>query len=319
VKTPAGGLALLLPLLLLLSVPASAGTITGTVINGTVERPVGGAKAILFVSGSGMVTAQATTDDQGRFKFEDVAPGEYAIGATHLEVPYVQREIWITEEAPQATAELRVYQTTTSAEAVSVRADHLLLHPSEDAVHVTEFVIFHNAGDRSYLGEASPASPTGFGLRLPLPKRYSELGAARGLQERIFARSENEFRLALPLPPGPTQISFTYRVPRGVSGVRLDRRFPLAVQGVNVAVPADGRWEIRSEALGKASQVDLGERTFLVAAGGPFPQGRMIETRVSTGLLGTEIPAGRAAFALVGVLIAGLGLAWILRQGRAGA
>jgi hypothetical protein len=310
-----GTLALLLSLLLLLPVPARAGSVAGTVTDRTADEPVAGAQVVLFVSGSGSVTGQATSDDQGRFRFKDVGPGEYAIGVTHLEVPYVQRQIRITEASPDATADLQVYQTTTSDEAVSIRADHLLLQPSEDAVQVTEFVVFYNDGDRSYLGDASPASPTGHGLTLPLPEGYSELGASPGLQERIFSRSEAAFRLALPLAPGPTQISFTYRVPHGPLGARLDRRFTLAVQGVNVAVPEEGSWEVHSEDLGRTSTADLGERNFIVAAGGPFPEGHEIVARVSAGgTLGSGLPTGRAASALGGVLVAALGLAWILRQ-----
>ncbi len=314
-RASAGTLALLLSLLLLLPVPARAGSVAGSVIDRTADEPVAGAQVVLFVSGSGSLIAEATSDEQGRFRFEDVGPGEYAIGVTHLEVPYVERQIRVTEASPDATADLHVYQTTTSDEEVSIRADHLLLRSSEDAVEVTEFVVFYNAGDRSYLGEASPASPTGHGLTLPLPEGYSELGASPGLQERIFSRSGSSFRLALPLPPGPTQISFAYRVPYGPFGARLDRRFTMAVQSVNVAVPNEGSWEVHSEDLGRTSIADLGERSFIVAAGGPFPEGREIEARVTAGgTLGGGLPTGRAASALGGVLLAALGLAWILMQ-----
>jgi hypothetical protein len=217
---------------------------------------------------------------------------------------------------PDVTADLEIFETTTDPSAVSIEGNHILVEPEGEGARALEIVVYGNAGRRTYLGEATPASPTGHRLVVPLPEGYTALDAPPGMREQIANRTETGFDLALPLPPGRTQVAFTYRIPGGLLGVNLDRRFPLSVKSTSVLVPADRGWRVRSGDLTRSRLVTLEGRKFQVATGGPFPPGSVVSARVAGGLLGTGVPAARLAWGAGGLAIAGLSFAWILRLGR---
>ncbi len=307
---------LLVFLLALATGPARAGEIAGTVIDGTKGHPAPGVEVLLIDPATPEPLGRAATDAKGRFAFPDVAPGEYVLGASHLGVPYVRRDVRVEAGHPAVTADLEVFQTTTDASAVSIESNHILVEPEGEGARVLEIVVYGNAGRRTYLGEPTPASPTGHRLVVPLPEGYTALDAPPGIREQIANRTETGFDLALPMPPGQTQVAFTYRVPGGLLGANLDRRFPLSVKSASVLVPADRGWRVRSSDLARARLVTLEGRKFQVATGGPFPPGSVVSARAAAGMLGTGVQPVRFAWGAGGVAIAGFSLAWILRLGR---
>ncbi len=308
----------LLPLLFaLVSTPALAGAISGTVLDRTSDRPAPEVGVLLFHPGNPEPIDRAVSDAKGRFAFREVAPGDYLLGATHLGVPYLRSGVRVGAGASESTADLYVYQSTTDASVVSVEEDHLILQPEGDGARAIEIVVYNNAGNRTYLGETTPASPTGHRLVVPLPEGYTDLDGPEGIGDRIASHTETGVDLVLPLEPGKTQIAFTYRLPGGSFGMNLARRFPYPVKSASVLLPVSGGWRVRSRDLGRMRQVKLQEKPYQVASGGPFPRGKVVSARAYAGLLGTGLAPERAAWAAGGVVIAGLSLAWILRQGRA--
>ncbi len=308
----------LLPLLLaLIATPALAGAISGTVFDRTAKGPAPKVEVLLFRPEAPEPIDRAVSDAKGKFVFRNVAPGGYVLGASHFGVPYVRRDVRLAANSPAVTANLDVYQATTDASTVSIDGDHLLLQPEGKGVRAIEIVIYSNAGNRTYLGETTPASPTGNRLVVSLPEGYTDLDGPEGFRDRIASRTETGFDLALPLPPGQTQVAFTYGLPGGILGVNLARRFPFPVKSVSVLLPASGGWRVRSGDLERTRKSTLQGKAYQVAAGGPFAPGRVVSARASTGLLGTGVSFQRAAWGAGGVVIAGLSFAWILRQGRA--
>jgi len=299
-------------LLALISTPALAGAISGTVVDRTANRPAPKVKVLLFRPESPEPIDRVVSDEKGRFSFPEVAPGDYVLGATHLGVPYVRRGVRVAAGASESTVDLYVYQSTTDASVVSVEEDHLILQPEGDGGRVIEIVVYNNAGNRTYLGETTPASPTGNRLVVPLPEGYTELDGPEGISDRIASHTETGVDLVLPLQPGKTQIALT----GGSFGMNLARRFPFPVKSASVLLPVGGGWRVRSRDMGRMRQVKLQEKQYQVASGGPFPRGKVVSARAYAGLLGTGLSPRRAAWAAGGVVIAGLSLAWILRRAR---
>lgn len=310
---------LLILLLALVPSPALAGAISGTVIDRTANRPAPGVEVLLILPEKPEPEGRAISDVKGHFNFPDVAPGEYVLGASHLGVPYLRRDVRVEAGRHGLTADLEVFQTTTDASNLSIGGDHILVEPEGDGARALEIVVYENAGDRTYLGETTPASPTGHRLVVPLPEGYTELDAPPGIREQIANRTETGFDLALPLLPGQTQMAFTYRVPGGLLGVNLDRRFRLPVKSASVLVPKDHGWRVRSDDLSRMRTVALEGRNFMVATGGPFPPGKIVAARAAAGMLGTSVSPARLAWGAGGLAIAGLSLAWILLLARPGA
>ncbi|MDP3938223.1 MAG: hypothetical protein Q8R92_08795 [Deltaproteobacteria bacterium] len=296
--------------------PARAGEIAGRIVNGTTQEAVVGVKVILLQGGSDTPTAETKSGREGRFRFEDVALGEYTLGAFYRDVPYAQRGIRVTDEAPRATLDLSVYETTTSDDDVSIRSNHLILQGSSEAINATEIVILENTGSRTFLGKLQPSSPTGHGFFLTLPPGYRELNTPDWLTRRIFNPAENGFHLAFPVPPGTTQFMLGYNLPRTIWGTPLDRRLSFPTGSFSVAVPLDQGLEVSAKALPEQRTVNIDGRKFLVMAGGPFAKEAPLEARIAGGLQAIGFSARQMGWIAGGLLTTGLGLGWVISRGR---
>jgi hypothetical protein len=302
--------------LALLPARALAGAISGTVVDRTIGRPVGGIEVYLLLPDSKKDPVQTKADAGGRYHFENLPPGEYGVAASHLDVPYVHRGIKLPDTG-DVIVNLDVYETTTSPALVTIDADHMLVQREGNLAAITEIVIYTNKGNRTYLGERSPVSPTGYRLAVPVPEGYTALDAPEGIEDRIVNRREGGFDLALPLVPGQTQIVFAYHLPAGFFGVVLDKRFPLPARSMNIVLPVGASWRVRSRDLAPPRVTRAEGHEVLVASGGPFPRGKAFSARVAGGFLGTNIETSRLAWALGGLLIVLLSLIWILRHAGA--
>src|SRR5580700_859057 len=110
----------LLAAILSLALAAAAQTLTGTVTNGTTNKPAAGDEVLLIDFSSGMnVAATTKADSAGKFSFKLTgAPGPHLIRAVHQGVTYHQM-------APPGvnSVEVNVYDVATKVSGLNVTAD----------------------------------------------------------------------------------------------------------------------------------------------------------------------------------------------------
>lgn len=104
--------------------PQPAGArVSGTVVDGSLS-PLPG--AVITLSRQGTLVARTTSDAEGRFRFEGVAPGEYEVKATHAKAPTLVRTIRIAAGATAVQLPLVMAPPTevtqAAKDAVSVAA-----------------------------------------------------------------------------------------------------------------------------------------------------------------------------------------------------
>src|SRR5208282_4509750 len=100
---------------------SAAQTLTGTVTNGTTNKPAAGDEVILINLANGMDVGGTTkADSAGKFSFKITVPGPHLIRAVHQGVNYHQM-------APPGvnTADVSVYDVATKVADLSVTADVL--------------------------------------------------------------------------------------------------------------------------------------------------------------------------------------------------
>lgn len=296
--------------------PVVAGEITGRVIEGASDRAVGGVEVLLLRRGTQEEAGSTVSDAEGRFRFADAAPGPYLVIANYLDVPYVRTDISLSDESSRATADLQVFLTTTSDEDVIIRADHLILQTPPEGLRVTEVIIFENTGERTYLGAVSPASPSGYGMFIPLPEGYTDLSAPSWLESRFFNPTESGFHMTMPIAPGSVQVTISYGLPEGLLGTVLDRDYPFAVKAVNVAVPRSAGLRVRSADLLEGQRVSIEGSSFVVSAGGPIAKGAKLRARALSGVMARGVSGGQITWGLCGLFTTALGFLWVLRRGR---
>src|SRR5450755_4892918 len=109
----------ILLILSLVSLTAAAQTLTGTVTNGTTNKPAAGDEVILINLANGMDVGGTTkADSSGKFSFKVTVPGPHLIRAVHQGVNYHQM-------APPGTntADVQVYDVAPKVSDISVTAD----------------------------------------------------------------------------------------------------------------------------------------------------------------------------------------------------
>src|SRR5262245_21077357 len=142
---------LCLMLSLFLSAGAFAAQITGTVTNGTTNKPSSGDEVVLLSLANGMTEVGKTrTDNRGRYTLN--VPDE---GAPHLVRVARQSVHYFTQAAPGATtADVTVYDAATQLEGVAAEARVMHLQANAGSLDAREMYMLKNQSQppRSQIG-----------------------------------------------------------------------------------------------------------------------------------------------------------------------
>jgi hypothetical protein len=190
---------------------ASAATLTGTVTNGTTNKPAAGDEVILIKLASGMEEAGHTkAGAQGKFSFNlDETNGPHLIRAIHQGVTYHQM-------APPGTnsVSVQVYDVGKKVDGVKAVADLMYLQSSKGQLGVTRIFAVDNSSSppRTQMNDAS------FEFYAPENADIDDAQAqtAGGQPVRMSPTPQTEkgrYAFNFPLRPGKTEFQVTYHLP----------------------------------------------------------------------------------------------------------
>ncbi|MFY9645956.1 MAG: carboxypeptidase regulatory-like domain-containing protein, partial [Terriglobales bacterium] len=204
------GLLAVLFSLALASAGAQNSTLTGTVTNGTTNKPAAGDEVILINLANGMDVAGSTkTDSAGKFSFKVSVPGPHLIRAVHQGVNYHQM-------APPGTntADVSVYDVATKVSDLSVTADVMRFQADGGTMQGVRLFVVSNT--------SSPAKTQmndhNFEFYLPAGAKVEQVQARSPNGQPIPAEAvpqsdKNRYALAFPLRPGETQFQVEFTLP----------------------------------------------------------------------------------------------------------
>ncbi|MBZ5507509.1 MAG: hypothetical protein LAO78_18775 [Acidobacteriia bacterium] len=193
------------------SVSGFAAQITGTVTNGTTNKPSSGDAVVLLSLASGMEeVAKTKTDSQGHFTLN--VPDE---GAPHL-VRVERQSVHYFKSAPPGatTADVTVYDAATQLNNVVTDARVFRLQASGGSMDVSDLYVLNNESqpprsrignqtfavtlpDGAEMGEASLTGPSGMPLTVtPVPSGV-----------------KNRYAFDFPIRPGKTKFEMFYKLP----------------------------------------------------------------------------------------------------------
>jgi hypothetical protein len=196
---------------LVASVGAFAAQITGTVTNGTTNKPSVGDEVTLLSLASGMEEVGKTkTDSQGHYTLN--VPDE---GAPHL-VRVLRQSVHYFKSAPPgtSTADVTIYDAATQLAGVGPDARVFHLQASGGSLQVDETFLINNQsqpprtkiGNQTFavtlpegaeMGEASLTGPSGMPLTVnPVP-----------------SGAKNVYAYDFPIRPGQTHLDVFYKIP----------------------------------------------------------------------------------------------------------
>ena len=227
-------LASLLPCLLPLA--AFAGTITGTVRNGTTNQPAAGVSITLIRLQGGMEEAASTnTDAQGRYSLQDPSLGQapMLLRADYKGVTYFQ-----PATPGKTTADIEVFEHTEKLTAFSV-ADHaIILQPTSSGLTVGEIYDIQNSTQPP---EAYFRQNGSFEFSLPPGAQVSDVSASDSSQmpvkQATIDKGKNLQAIDFPFRPGESGVRISYTLPYKDNQATLRFSSPYTVGRLAVFAP----------------------------------------------------------------------------------
>jgi hypothetical protein len=202
---------LCLMLSLLLSAGAFAAQITGTVTNGTTNKPSSGDEVVLLSLANGMTeVGKARTDSHGRYTLN--VPDE---GAPHLIRVARQSVHYFTQAAPGATtADVTVYDAATQVEGVAAEARVMHLQANAGSLDVREMYMLKNQSQppRSQIGTQTFAITLPDGAELD----HASVTGLSGMPTSVApvpSGVKNRYAFDFAIRPGDTRFDAYYRMP----------------------------------------------------------------------------------------------------------
>ena len=185
---------------------ASAAQVNGYVIDGNTGARVAGVEVAFLLTQEGQTSEilRKPSDGDGRFSFSGpfISPGlEFALLAIYGGTSYPTTNLSVGN---QKEIILEVFDSTDESGAIRIANYHLFLHLQETQLEVGNLVEMENLGDKTFAGAGVGVDRQVTEFRLP-PGVFNLTGNLSQVGSGLFFDNQ-------PLPPGRTQLSFTYEV-----------------------------------------------------------------------------------------------------------
>jgi hypothetical protein len=200
----------LLCAMVFISLSSAAQTLTGTVKNGTSNKPAAGDEVVLLNLGQGMEEAGRTkTDAKGNFSFKLSDSGPHLVRAIHDGVTYHRM-------APPGTTsvELEVYDVVKKLDSIGVTADVMRFQAQGDQLMGIRLFAVNNSSDppRTQMNDQN------FEFYLPDGAEIDESMAKTAGGQPINSapvpqKEKHRYAFVFPLRPGETQFQVGFHLP----------------------------------------------------------------------------------------------------------
>lgn len=218
------------------AVPARAGTVSGTVTNGTTKKAVAGAEVILLELQGGMQpVATVKTDASGRFS---ITNGALGAAPMLLRVPYkgVLYHEPVTPNTPSVQVE--VYEPTADPHSFAVTTREIVVQPKGSDLAIGEQYTIQNQTNPPvayYLKDGT------FRFRLPQGAQLNQVSAwgATGMPviQGTIDKGNGLEAVDWPFRPGENGVRISYQLPYSSNGATLQAPSVYDVENILLAVP----------------------------------------------------------------------------------
>jgi hypothetical protein len=230
---------------------AQAGTVRGTVKNGTTGKPAEGIEIILIQLQGGMQpVVNSKTDAQGQFTFDHPS-----LGAQPMLVRAVYRGVNFHQPVPPGTNELQVevFDPTQDARTITVPSHVVIFQPDGAALIVGEEYSIQN---RSHPPMAYFRAEGNFDFLLPDKADLQQVSAwgpsGMPVVQATIDRGKNRYAVAFAFRPGESGVRYSYKLP--YPGNAATVKIPNIYPGGRLLVVAPPTVHLSGEGLTAAGQ-----------------------------------------------------------------
>ena len=256
--------------------------IEGVISNGSAGGSVtDGLTVTLHVDrATGSENILTTSDDQGRFRFDDVLyepESRYGVSLRFQGAVY-GKDIDLAADDSSDPVLITVYDATTDDAIVSVTSASLLfteVNRASQTIVTLEIIRLLNDSDTAYVPGAEPMQLLRFGL----PPGATNLQLDTLLIGADFAQVDLGFALFASVPPGEHEIMFSYEFPYTGDEITLEKSYRYGADTVRVLAPFE-TVAIRSDQLGPVESVTIGERPYQIIESSGIGRGERITVQI---------------------------------------
>jgi len=215
---------------------ARAGTVDGTVKNGTTGKLSVGTEVILIQLQGGMQpVAKTKTDGQGHYHFDNPQLGT---GPMLLRVVYGGVNYHEPLTPGKTTADVEVFEPTTKPDAFSVANHAVILQTNGNELMVGEEYMITNKTQPPVAFYREDGS---FNFNLPDGAEFSQAsawGAANmPVVQGTIDKGKDKMAIAFPFRPGESGVRLAYKMPYPGNHLMLRNVSPYATQKLIIAAP----------------------------------------------------------------------------------
>lgn len=256
-------------LALLPNAAAQAGTLRGTVKNGTTGNPAPDVEVLLIQLQGGMETVAITKSGaQGAFTFDHPA-----LGQQPMLVRAVYRGVNFHQPAPPGrdAVEIQVFEPTRDASILSFPTRFVVFQPNGSSLLVGEEYTVQN---NSKPPQAYFRADGDFDFEIPDKAELQQVAAwgpsGMPVVQATIDRGKNKYAVAFAFHPGQNGVRLSYQI--AYPGNQATVRLPVTQSVQRLIVLAPPGVDVRAEGL-QASGTDQGMNVYVrdaIAAGQPF-------------------------------------------------
>ncbi|MGH9689749.1 MAG: carboxypeptidase-like regulatory domain-containing protein [Candidatus Acidiferrales bacterium] len=254
---------------LLAAIAATAGTVTGTVRNGTTNTPAANVEMILIQLQGGMQpVANTRTDAEGHYEFNNPVLGTapMLLRAVYKGVNYHE-----PVTAGKTNVDVQVFEPTDKQDAVAVTVHAIILQPDGVDLDVGEE---YNIQNKTQPPLAYYRSDGDFLFSLPAGAQMNQVSAvsAAGMPviQSTIDKGNGEQAITYPFRPGDSGVRMSYKIPYPGNETKLSFVSHYVAERLGIFVPPGV--QVTGDGLSPAGQ-EQGFNVFMhqtVAANTPF-------------------------------------------------
>ena len=215
---------------------AVAGTVHGTVTNGTTGKPAAGVQLILLQLQGGMQpVANAKSDSQGQYTIENAG-----IGAQPMLLRAVYNGINFHQPVPPGTrqVDITVYESTKDAGAITIASRIVVFQPNGSTLTVGEEYSVQNNSQppKAYFLPAG-----NFDFQLPTEAKLQQVAAAGAagmpVTQAPIEKNRGRYAIAYAFRPGQSVVRLSYDLPYAANTANVEVASPYAAARLLVVAP----------------------------------------------------------------------------------
>lgn len=233
------------------AVIARAGTVHGTVRNGTTGQPAAGIQVILIQLQGGMQpVANSQSDAQGQFSFDH--PG---LGAQPMLVRAVYHGINFHQPVPpgSSTVEVEIFEPSKDPKTITVPSHVVIFQPNGATLDVGEEYGIEN---KSQPPQAYFRADGNFDFALPENAKLQQVAASgpagMPVVQAPIDKSKGHFAIAYAFRPGQNTVRYSYEIP--YAGNLATIKIPTIYPGGRLLIVAPPTVQIVGEGLQPGGQ-----------------------------------------------------------------